>query len=107
MRAADFYTVLGIDRTATQQEIRRAYRRLVRQFHPDGPTGDRADPARLAEVFEAYSVLGHPHRREAYDQALHRAEAALWAQFPPRARPVWPDETMDDILRAVFRRWLR
>ena len=41
MRAADFYTVLGIDRTATQQEIRRAYRRLVRQFHPDGPTGDR------------------------------------------------------------------
>ncbi|WP_136611492.1 DnaJ domain-containing protein [Sinomonas albida] len=106
MGAADFYTVLGVDRAATQQEIRRAYRRLVRQLHPDGPDRDRADPAELARVFEAYAVLSHPRRREAYDQALRRAEAALWAQFPRPTRPAWPDESLDDALRAMFRRWL-
>ena len=110
MRAVDFYSVLGVERAATQQEIRRAFRRLVRQLHPDGPAGEGSDPERLREVLEAYSVLGHEHRRAAYDQALRREEAAslLWADFPPRgaASPNgWSVFDEPEILRTIFRSW--
>jgi DnaJ-class molecular chaperone len=108
MHAQDFYAVLGVGRTATQQEIRQAFRRLVRKLHPDGAEGKDADAERLREVLEAYSVLGHPHRRAAYDQALHREEAAspLWAAFPAPHTSVWPARSVfddEDLLWRIFR----
>lgn len=108
MHAEDYYSVLGVERAATQQEIRKAFRRLVRRLHPDGADGAEADTERLCEVLEAYSVLGHPHRRAVYDQALRREEAAspLWADFPPprthatRRQSVFDDP---DLLWRIFR----
>ena len=107
MAHADFYEILGVDRSASQQEIRRAYRRLVRELHPDASEAGSADEDRLRAVFEAYAVLGHPHRRAAYDQALRRAEATfnLWLGLPEPRREAWPARSVfdePDLLRILF-----
>lgn len=70
MEYKDYYKVLEVDRTAAQDEIKRAYRKLVRKYHPDVNTGsDAADAERkFKEVGEAYEVLQDPEKRAAYDQ---------------------------------------
>jgi Ca-activated chloride channel family protein len=63
----DYYAILGLSKTTTAQEIKKAYRRLARRYHPD--TGaDEEDAARFREIQEAYDVLGDPEQREAYDR---------------------------------------
>ena len=62
----DFYEVLGVARTADDGEIKRAFRRLAQQYHPDVNTEPGAD-ARFKEINEAYQVLSDPQRRQAYD----------------------------------------
>ena len=63
----DFYIVLGIDRAASLDEIKRAYRRLARQFHPDVNPGDGVAAGRFREIAQAYEILGDPDRRRRYD----------------------------------------
>lgn len=63
----DFYEVLRVDRTATQDEIKKAYKKLARQYHPDVNSDPDAEE-RFKEVTEAYSVLGDPERRQRYDR---------------------------------------
>jgi molecular chaperone DnaJ len=72
----DLYIVLGIDRTASLGEIKRAYRRLARQFHPDVNPGDDVAAVRFREIALAYEVLGDPERRQRYDVAGFEAEPA-------------------------------
>ncbi len=62
----DYYTVLGVDRAATDAAIKRAFRRLAQQWHPDVNTEPEAD-LRFKEINEAYQVLSDPQRRQAYD----------------------------------------
>jgi molecular chaperone DnaJ len=62
----DFYTVLGVERGASDAEIKRAFRRLAQQWHPDVNTDDGA-AERFKEINEAYQVLSDPQRRQAYD----------------------------------------
>jgi molecular chaperone DnaJ len=62
----DYYTVLGVERGAPDAEIKRAYRRLAQQWHPD-VNKDASAPERFKEVSEAYQVLSDPQRRQAYD----------------------------------------
>lgn len=63
----DYYEVLGVNRNATQEEIKRAFRRLARQHHPDVNPNDAEAEARFKEIAEAYEVLRDPDRRAQYD----------------------------------------
>jgi molecular chaperone DnaJ len=63
----DPYATLGVDRKASDDEIKKAYRKLARQYHPDTNAGDKAAEERFKEVQEAYSILSDPDKRKAYD----------------------------------------
>jgi molecular chaperone DnaJ len=67
----DYYEVLGISRTATEQEIKSAYRKLALQYHPDRNPGDKAAEERFKEAAEAYSVLADTDKRHMYDRFGH------------------------------------
>ena len=72
MAERDYYTVLGIDRGASADEIKRAYRGLARKLHPDVNPGDKQAEDRFKEVNAAYQILSDPERRAAHDQAPDR-----------------------------------
>ncbi|MER7363310.1 J domain-containing protein, partial [Nonomuraea wenchangensis] len=65
--AGELYERLGVDQRATALDIKRAYRRLARQLHPDLHPGDAAAAERFKAVTEAWDVLSDPRRREVYD----------------------------------------
>jgi DnaJ-class molecular chaperone len=67
---ADFYQRLGVSPKAPQDEIRRVYRQLARQYHPDRNPGDRAAEAKFIEINEANATLCDPEKRSRYDKLL-------------------------------------
>lgn len=64
----DFYKVLGVDRSVTQADLKKAYRKLARQYHPDSNPGDTVAESKFKEISEAYSVLSDEQQRQEYDQ---------------------------------------
>ncbi|MGE3705285.1 MAG: molecular chaperone DnaJ [Vicinamibacterales bacterium] len=72
----DFYIVLGLGRNASLTDIKRAYRRLARRFHPDINPGDREAEAQFRRIAEAYETLSDPARRRRYDAGDRAASAA-------------------------------
>ena len=74
----DFYIILGVERAASVNDVKRAYTRLARRYHPDLNPGDREAEAFFSQAREAYETLSDPERRKAYD--VHGTRA-------PRARP--------------------
>src|SRR6202451_1647819 len=65
----DYYKSLGVAKTAKQAEIKTAYRKLARKYHPDSNQGDAKAEERFKEISEAYSVLSDEKRRKEYDEA--------------------------------------
>ncbi|GAA2482245.1 molecular chaperone DnaJ [Streptomyces gobitricini] len=65
----DYYKVLGVPKDATEAEIKKAYRKLAREFHPDANKGDAGAEARFKEISEANDILGDPKKRKEYDDA--------------------------------------
>jgi molecular chaperone DnaJ len=66
-RGSDYYKVLGVERKASQEDIKKAYRKLARQYHPD-TNQDPGAEERFKEISEAYDVLGDPEKRKGYDR---------------------------------------
>lgn len=75
----DFYSVLGVSSDASQDEIKRAYRKLAQKNHPDSNPGDTEAENRFKEISEAYSVLSHPDQRAEYDQVRKLASSGAFA----------------------------
>jgi molecular chaperone DnaJ len=69
----DYYETLGVDRQASEEEIKKAYRKLALKHHPDRNPGDKQSETNFKAAAEAYSVLGDPQRRAQYDQFGHQA----------------------------------
>src|SRR5947207_2225656 len=68
MAKEDFYQILGIKRDAKPEEIKKAYRRLARKYHPDVNPGDKSAEERFKRITEAHEVLSDPKKRQAYDR---------------------------------------
>jgi molecular chaperone DnaJ len=69
----DYYEILGVSRTADEKEIKAAYRRLARKYHPDVNKGDKSSEESFKEVAEAFAVLSDPEKRAKYDRGGHEA----------------------------------
>jgi DnaJ-class molecular chaperone len=78
----DYYDVLGVSRTATADEIKKAYRKLAQKYHPDKNPGDKQAEATFKEVNEAHEVLSDPKKRSMYDQYGHAGPGAGAGGFP-------------------------
>jgi molecular chaperone DnaJ len=72
MAKRDYYEVLGVERTAQEAEIKKAYRQMALKYHPDKNPGDKASEERFKEAAEAYEVLSAPDKRQRYDQFGHQ-----------------------------------
>lgn len=91
--AADFYDTLGVPRGASEGEIKSAYRRLAKQYHPDKNPGDEAAAGRFKEIGEAYATLSDPEKKALYDQFGGQIPGG----FPGGAPPDFDASQMGDL----------
>ncbi len=113
MAGKDYYRILGVKRDATEEEIKRAYRRLARKHHPDVNPSDKSAEARFKEINEAYEVLSAKEKRQKYDRfgdqwqyAEQAAKAggggASW-DFAPGGAFRFEEADLDDLFGGLFR----
>ena len=97
----DFYEVMGVPKNATEDEIKKAYRKLAKKYHPDLNPGDKEAEAKFKEVNEAYEVLSDKDKRARYDQFGH---AGVDPNFGGGAggSPFTGDIDLGDIFNSFF-----
>src|SRR5918994_6318157 len=86
----DYYAVLGVPKNASGAEIKKAYRTLAQQHHPDTKQGDPAAEERFKELSAAYDVLGDPEKRAAYDQVREMSASGFGPGFGRTGGQGWP-----------------
>ena len=90
MAGKDYYSILGVSRSASEREIKQAYRRLARQYHPDVNPGDKSAEAKFKQINEAYEVLSDKEKRQKYDQFGDQWQYAdQFAQARRQQTPFW------------------
>ncbi|MBR4773280.1 MAG: molecular chaperone DnaJ [Bacteroidales bacterium] len=80
MAKRDYYEVLGVDKNATPEELKKAYRKLALQYHPDRNPGDKEAEEKFKEAAEAYDVLSNPDKKARYDQFGHAGVDGAYGQ---------------------------
>ncbi len=100
MAEEDFYSVLGVSKNATAQEIKKAYRKLALKYHPDHNPGDKSAEEKFKKVSEAYEVLSNDEKRAKYDQFGHAAFAQGGAAYSQGGFGGFQDPF--DVFREVF-----
>ena len=84
MRYKDYYALLEIKRTATNEEIKKAYRKFAKQYHPDSNIGNLEAEEKIKEINEAYEVLGDEKRKKKYDTLINRFNFMSGIDFDPK-----------------------
>jgi curved DNA-binding protein len=83
MQYKDYYAILGVNKTASKEDIKKAYRKLAKLHHPDANKGNKASEDKFKEISEAYEVLGDDEKRKKYDMFGSQAQYANGADFDP------------------------
>jgi molecular chaperone DnaJ len=73
MSSKDYYQILGVSKTATQEELKKAYHKLAMQYHPDRNSKDAEAEKKFTEISAAYDILKDEQKRAAYDRCGHQA----------------------------------
>jgi molecular chaperone DnaJ len=100
--ARDYYEVLGVARTATEEEIKKAYRQLARQHHPDRNPGDKEAETRFKEVQEAYDTLSDKEKKSLYDLRGHSGPSMRFRRKPKPGSAPNPGFSYEDVVSEMF-----
>lgn len=98
----DLYSILGVDEKASDEELKKAYRKLAKKYHPDANPGDSKAEERFKEVSEAYDILSSREKREQYDQMRRGGGGFSWNQTGGQGESPFGAGGLADILRSMF-----